>query len=263
MGTFHSFGPPPALSDVVDAFWCHVPAGGAVGPPPHLRVLPDGCIDLIARFDVSGHRAAVPTSLTVSGPTDRYRLVELPPSVAWAGVRFRPWAAGPLLAIHPPELFNRDVDALDCSPRFVELLDRIAARETPIRALAAMRAFLLGLAARTPPDPGSERAMKAVGLLGRGGGMARVSGVAKALGVGGRTLHRDVHRSVGLPPKVVARIFRFQASLARLRSSTSPDLCAVALDAGYSDQSHMTREFQALAGITPGCLGDSGPTTGL
>ena len=222
-------------------------------------MLPDGCIDFIARLDV-GHRGKLVelTSLTVCGPMDRHRMVDLSPSVAWAGVRFRCGQAGPLPGVHPPEIFGRQVPALDCSPRYACLLDRIAACTTPMEVLPAMATFLTG---QSPEGPACERAAKAVEMLGQDG--ARISQVASVLGVAERTLHRDIHRSVGLSPKSLARILRFQKAWARMQSAHLPDLCALALEAGYADQSHITREFQEFAGVPPRALDDSGPKTKL
>jgi AraC-like DNA-binding protein len=62
-------------------------------------------------------------------------------------------------------------------------------------------------------------------------------------------------RAVGLPPKVYARVLRFQSVLkqahgmARLNRLVS--WADLALQAGYSDQAHFSREFRAMAGVTP------------
>lgn len=55
---------------------------------------------------------------------------------------------------------------------------------------------------------------------------------------------------IGLTPKATARRFRFDQAR-RLVSELAPALAEVALMCGYSDQSHLTREFQELAGCSP------------
>ncbi|HWV37343.1 MAG TPA: helix-turn-helix domain-containing protein [Vulgatibacter sp.] len=59
-------------------------------------------------------------------------------------------------------------------------------------------------------------------------------------------------REVGLAPKLLLRLLRFQRAVAALSSGPLASLAAVTQDAGYADQAHLTREFRALAGITPG-----------
>ena len=66
-----------------------------------------------------------------------------------------------------------------------------------------------------------------------------------------RQLEREFRRKVGLPPKTLSRIARFQ-NLLRL-SGRFPEKAWAELSAaaGYADQAHMTREFRELSGATP------------
>jgi methylphosphotriester-DNA--protein-cysteine methyltransferase len=57
---------------------------------------------------------------------------------------------------------------------------------------------------------------------------------------------------VGLPPKVVARILRFEHLVARLDDAGSASWSARALDGGFFDQSHLIRDFAEFAGCSPG-----------
>jgi AraC-like DNA-binding protein len=56
---------------------------------------------------------------------------------------------------------------------------------------------------------------------------------------------------VGVTPKTAANIFRFEHAV-RALSLGQGSLAEVAVGAGYTDQSHLTREFRRLAGGTPG-----------
>ena len=56
-------------------------------------------------------------------------------------------------------------------------------------------------------------------------------------------------RASGLSPKTYARILRLQTALHRANASQC--WSRVAIDSGYSDQSHFCREFSSLTGITP------------
>jgi transcriptional regulator GlxA family with amidase domain len=60
-------------------------------------------------------------------------------------------------------------------------------------------------------------------------------------------------RQFGITPKAYARLLRFGHATALLTETpTMRSLAEVATDAGYYDQSHLTRDFAALAGLTPG-----------
>jgi AraC-like DNA-binding protein len=61
-------------------------------------------------------------------------------------------------------------------------------------------------------------------------------------------LFRD---AVGLAPKRFRRVTRFQRALDSLRIAPEGGLASLALDLGYADQAHLTREFRAMAGLSP------------
>jgi transcriptional regulator GlxA family with amidase domain len=60
-------------------------------------------------------------------------------------------------------------------------------------------------------------------------------------------------RQLGITPKAYARLLRFQEATALLMQPESTgSLADVAMSSGYYDQSHLSRDFTALAGMTPG-----------
>jgi methylphosphotriester-DNA--protein-cysteine methyltransferase len=90
-----------------------------------------------------------------------------------------------------------------------------------------------------------------------------VEELARSLGVSPRHLQRRFVAAVGYGPKTFQRIARFQRllALAHTPRGVRPGLTDLALDAGYADQAHMTREVGELAGRTPArLLGDAAST---
>jgi AraC-like DNA-binding protein len=96
------------------------------------------------------------------------------------------------------------------------------------------------------PDP---RISASVAAIAASGGAVAVDALSARCGLGARQLERLFREQVGLGPKRFARIVRFQAGL-RLREGGA-SLSSAALTAGYADQAHFTREFRAIAGLTP------------
>lgn len=62
---------------------------------------------------------------------------------------------------------------------------------------------------------------------------------------------RTFRRYFGFPPSVFRSEQRFRRALLLLPDLTTP-LATVALDAGYADQAHLTRDFKARTGASPG-----------
>jgi AraC-like DNA-binding protein len=65
-----------------------------------------------------------------------------------------------------------------------------------------------------------------------------------------RSLQRRFAAEVGIPPKLLARITRFQHVFSAWREDPRR-LAAVAADCGYFDQSHLVRDFRDFAGDAP------------
>jgi AraC-like DNA-binding protein len=81
------------------------------------------------------------------------------------------------------------------------------------------------------------------------GGRITIGALAAELGVGRRRLETGFVREIGLTPKTVARIARFQDAV-QVIAAPSGTFCAAAA-CGYADQPHFNREIRAMAGITP------------
>jgi AraC-like DNA-binding protein len=75
--------------------------------------------------------------------------------------------------------------------------------------------------------------------------------LSDSLGLSERTLRRRCYEAFGYGPKTLDRILRFQRFLGLARERGVGGTSDLAADAGYSDQSHLTREARDLAGLTP------------
>lgn len=102
-------------------------------------------------------------------------------------------------------------------------------------------------AGSTRIDPRVEQAALAIRA---GGGATSIDELAERLGVTTRTLQRLFAKQVGITPKLLARIVRFQRIFAAWRSDPR-SLARVAVECGYFDQSHLVRDFRDFAGAPP------------
>jgi len=93
------------------------------------------------------------------------------------------------------------------------------------------------------------RAREAIGDLASRAGL-EVRDVARMVGVHPVALARRYRRHFGQTPATAIR--RARADRASCLVGRGDDLAGIAADAGYADQSHMTREFVAVFGLTPG-----------
>ena len=82
-------------------------------------------------------------------------------------------------------------------------------------------------------------------------GRVRVTDLAGEVGWSRRHLGERFRAELGLAPKQAARILRFERACRLLRQGRT-DLAGLAVECGYYDQAHLTNEWRALAGCTPG-----------
>jgi AraC-like DNA-binding protein len=83
------------------------------------------------------------------------------------------------------------------------------------------------------------------------GGVERIEAVAAKLGWSRKHLVAKFHEEIGLAPKTVARVARFNRALLRARRGGSDGWAELAIDCGYFDQSHLVRDFKTFAGDSP------------
>jgi AraC-like DNA-binding protein len=90
--------------------------------------------------------------------------------------------------------------------------------------------------------------------LERSDGQIAVRALAETIGWSERHFINQFRAYFGVRPKTAARRLRFSRAFSDVLAGPGHDLCAIAAQAGFSDQSHMTREFRDLSGLTPALL---------
>ena len=196
-----------------------------------LRILPDGCLDLIWLSD----------RLVVAGPDTTAQLSTGRPGARLAGVRFAPGVGPRALGVPADELRDRQVDLSDVWPaaRVRRLTGRVAGSASAGTVLEEIAAEALRRA--DPPDP------RLAGIVARLGAGASVATTADTVGLGARALHRLSSAAFGYGPKTLGRILRLGRALDLAR--TGMPFAVVAATAGSADQAHMPSEVRELARV--------------
>ncbi|PCC68031.1 AraC-type DNA-binding protein [Nannocystis exedens] len=82
-------------------------------------------------------------------------------------------------------------------------------------------------------------------------GAVDIGGLADELGYSGKHLIALFRDRVGVPPKLLARLVRFDHLVRRLKSGPPATWAELAAELGFADQAHLTREIRSFTGITP------------
>jgi AraC-like DNA-binding protein len=233
--------PMPVLAPLASSVWVqqvgnqavaqrHVPHGGAevrcvLGEPPRLL-----------------------------GPLTTSAYHDIPAGGTVVGIRLRPGVLGGLVGMPADELVDQNVSGTDIWSDQARLTDVLGEAATPQAALAALQSFLARSAGEVDPVV-NEAVVQLMPGLSRG-----TATLPALLSISERQLRRRCRNAVGVGPKELHRILRFQGFIARVQASVDQqdasdvDLARWAVEAGYHDQAHLSRECRRLAGAPPGEL---------
>jgi AraC-like DNA-binding protein len=88
-------------------------------------------------------------------------------------------------------------------------------------------------------------------LLRSSGGAVPIGTLADAVGYSDRRLTTLFDAEIGLTPKIAARVIRFDRARRAVQVAAPGRLGRIAAEHGYSDQSHLVRDFVAFTGRSP------------
>jgi len=247
--------PPAALRPYVRCFWrLRAPVALGLEPLPE-PILPDGCVEIVLhlgdpflRCSDDGRRERQPRAL-VAGQITRAIVVQPSRRMDVWGIRLHPWSAGAFLDVPTIDLRDSvvalDVLSMDLDRKLAGVGEQIGDdRQLDL----IVRALSEHVSSSAAPDRG---ARLAVGRVVAQNADYSVRGLAKELGLSARRVDAIFREHVGLSPKQLLRIHRFQRALALRRAAPSLAWASVAARAGYFDQAHLVREARAIAGSTP------------
>lgn len=252
---FRSYQPSAPLSHFVDFAWVY---NGFECPRLKERIFPSGTFELVFNLRDDGLRIYKDalsdefqrySGAIVSGPYAGPFVTDTGLEASVMGVHFKPGGAFPFLRPPADELRGVHMDLEAIWGRAVaEIRDRLCETASLARRFRLLERFLLSRLFR----PMQHHGAVAMALA----NLARAqSQMTRELAREARLSEKrfiDVFRSeVGVNPRLINRIFRFQRLLVLMHRTAAPDWAQLALNHGYFDQSHLIRDFSAFSGFSP------------
>ncbi|MDW5595693.1 helix-turn-helix domain-containing protein [Conexibacter stalactiti] len=250
-------GPAPLLRDVVQHY---VGWDERTPLPLRRRQMPIGAVPVIVSFglpfdlldpaDPDGGTRRRRVSF-VAGLHDEYAIVEHDGLSRGVEIYFTPLGARRVLGQPLRELANAVVALEDVLGERAagELVERLATAPGWRERFALLDvAICARLADAPPPLPSVAWAWR---RLEESGGRLAIGALAQELGCSRRHLVAQMREQLGLPPKTLARIVRFNRVVGLLQQDDGARLAEIALHCGYYDQAHLNRDFRAFAGDPP------------
>lgn len=247
--------PRPPLSRFIDRLWLIE----GVMPYARERVLPNGVLELIFNFGKyhkvvdprASDQSAVFKRCWVAGLQSREITIEADHDTDLLGVRFKAGGAYPFFSLPMAELVDQVVES-DLLPGLWtrEVRSRLLEAEGPELRFDIIEAALVGRLRRADA-PSAPAVDFAVRELRQRGGAVSIRHLCERAGVTNKHMVEQFKRHVGLSPKLLGRVFRFQRAIEEVRGRRPVDWTEVAHACGYYDQAHFNHEFKELSGSTP------------
>ncbi|MET3455045.1 AraC-like DNA-binding protein [Pseudomonas kilonensis] len=206
-----------------------------------LLAVPDGCVDIV--FDCDTTRPSV----RICGTPLEAQRVELLQGHHYFGVRFSPGVIPGFINVLAEDLTEQEWDLLEVSAFAQRIFESIVKAS---QLHEQVKLFNDYLAPRLMGRTSKLTAMVIQQAIARRGDL-RIQQLEDLSGYTSRTIHRQFSQDTGLSPKTFCRIIRCQTALDTLNTQHEVSFSELALDLGFSDQSHFLRDFKKLISTTP------------
>lgn len=249
---YQSSKPNPVLAPWVESYWSVQLDAGPI--PKSETILPNGNIEMI--FALDGNYTVVNRQTNKVHQAWLSGIQHQPLNISYngksnlIGIRFHPYGLFPFLRLPVNETVNAVEPLIDVTGKLYEqLYERISQAASTVEVFSILDLFLLR--AMDHDKVRQFKLMREITLQLKVQPEQPISKLAEGLGVSQRHLGRVCHDHIGVTPKLLARIFRFEKSFSYLYSQKDEENFKALIDLGFYDQSHFIKEFKRFSGMTP------------
>ncbi len=252
---YQQYLPSPALAKYIRCYWSLESTGVSTAASKD-RIFPDGCMELVFHYgDLykkyhTEDTAGVQPRSFIHGQLTSFMDIEATGRTGIFSVRFHPGGLAPFTAFSLEEVTDIYTSVRNYWGAAGEILeDNILNASTHNERIAILETFLLKKLVGMPSyHPAIEYC---VHHIARHHGNVNIDQLAATCNIGRRHLERQFIAGVGLSPKLLARITRFQHVLHLISTGTYRNLTGIAHESGFYDQAHFIRDFRAFTGFNP------------
>ncbi len=197
---------------------------------------------------LSGRTRVLPTPLLVGPQTHRLADLHLRGRRASLLVHFQPGGFHRLFHLPTELLTDTALDAREVLGRAPDVLyQELSAATSEARVPLIERYLSSRLPLALPRHAVTDAAQAIRHMRGR----VRLHDLVADSGLGERQFERRFREQMGIAPKLYARVARLNFALHLKRSQPLLTWARISQEAGYFDQTHLGKDFKALAGAAP------------
>lgn len=250
MEVFNVISPNSVLSPYIKHYWTLEISGIQ---PISERIIPTGCASLVfhrgnSLFSITD-RKMQPSSF-VSGHTASYTDLSSLGKLNMIVVVFHPYGAWAFFKNPMNEFLNTCISTDDLNDTsYKELQDRVLNAPDNTSAIHFIEQFLIKRLSTLENDYNYKRMAAAIEALNYK--TYSINSLAEMTCLSYKQFSRLFTQYIGTSPKEFSRVIRFQRALNLLETKKTSNLTQLSYESGFSDQSHLIKEFKAISGYTP------------
>ncbi len=238
---YREISPCAALKPYIRCFW------GGGGSDGESIVIPDTCMDIIFRINpVKGGCTAAFCALDERSHFTSGQTGDISETFA---IRFYAWTAALFTRRGFSDSKNKAFPAEEFFGRLTGELSRRLVYAQTLEERAAIAETLL--IRELNPNAANDNLLNAVYCMLKTSGRARVSDICGYTAVSERGLERLFAANIGVSPKALCSLMRYQLLWQQLVQPRGIDILDAVEKFGYTDQSHLLNDFKRRHLMTP------------
>jgi AraC-like DNA-binding protein len=209
-----------------------------------IRVVPDGCIDILIECDDSNPHAVL------YGTFLQGDKILLQSNQNYFGVRFTTQQSMNLSSVPFRDVVNQNISLANFFPDIPDSCYIIAHQQLFEERITTFKQLFLSRLLPQGAHNKTDLVFHTVQHIYRLSGNVSIDRLAEKLGYSSRYIRRKFEQTLGISPKLFCRIVRFQNALALLQGGNTA-IIDVVNHLGYFDQSHFLKDFNQFSLLTP------------
>lgn len=252
---YQEYSPLQALSVYIRCFWT-LEDLSPTHPPVREKIFPDGCTELIFHYGDHFRKYDneqdfhIQEKSFLHGQLTRYMEIEPTGRVGIFSLRFQPGGLQPFIPVPVSSLTEKTVSLSNLWQEEGQRLEAdVLAATTNVERKNILEKFLLKKLEQKNSD--KEPALQLAKTIASSEGTLNTEELAAKLQISKRHFEKTFVACVGLKPKMLARILRFNNALRLIEAGELDSFTAIAHEGGFYDQAHFIKDFKDITGLNP------------
>jgi AraC-like DNA-binding protein len=222
---------------------------------PRERVYPNGTVNLVfhygspSKFKKKNSSEYIESNLVICGQQSTYYDLSLSGKTNMIFIVFKPHGIKSFFDFPISELLNENLSLQDLTKNeSVDLEDKLFNSKNNKQRIICLENYLIK---RMILNKDFERIEHAIRIIDNSKGQIKTQNLAQEVCLGIKQFERIFSTHVGLNPKKIMSIVRFQNVIQMKKKYQNINMSQLAFENGYYDQSHFIHDFKNLTGLTP------------